>query len=407
MTSTTQREHTPADSPGVTQLVDELKNLHRGSLALPKVIALGESAVPALEAALRAPSQALPQPRALAADALGAIGGDKADAALTRALEDSTARRLDPSFREAEAVVVSRIVTHLSRHERHEAAEALLESLRERPGSACAEALGELRDPRAIPLLVRSLAEDAAREAAMRALRHFGRAPILRLRAALACPQLTGGIESPTNVDARAAAATLLGELGERAPLLLALDDSARGVRIAAAMALTESSEGPNPRTLKLLVQALDDPDWAVAESVMTVLTHHRGVVESLIDEALEDTGGDENSLRRHRRAAVLAGRLGITHSAPILASLADSPDPALRFAAIHALSQVSSATDEELAGFLADCVLGVALTAYRALEQRRPVTMREVTAHLKRTPHFRSPWRRWKRLWVLRSAAR
>jgi hypothetical protein len=389
-----------------TRLVRELQNLQRGPLVLPDIIALGEIAVPALEAALRGPSQALHHPRSLAADALGVIGGEAADGALARALMDSTRRVLNPVFQEAEAVVVGRIATHLSRHQRHSATEALLESMRLRPGPACARALGELRDPRAIPLLVRSLGEDAARDAAMNALRRFGRTPILRLRALLARPHYVGDIEPPTSIDARAAAAVLLGEIVERAPLLLALEDRARPVRVAAAMSLLQMSASPPlPAALEILVQGLDDPNWTVAEAIMGVLTDRSAAVAGMLEDQLKNPGEDGASLRRHRRAAILAGRLGIAHAAPILAGLSDAQDPALRLAAIHALTQIPAATDDELGAFLADALLGVALEALRAIQTRHPFTLREVSYYLRQSGVWRTPWRRWARLWALRTA--
>jgi HEAT repeat protein len=388
------------------RLVRELQNLQRGPLVLPDIVACGEIAVPALEAALRGPSQALHHSRSMAADALGAIGGEAADAALARALMDSTSRTLNPVFQEAEAVVVSRIVTHLSRHQRRSATDALLESMRLRPGPACAQALGELGDPRAIPLLVRSLGEDAAREAAMDALRRFGRAPVLRLHAALARPHLVGDIEPPTSVDARAAAAVLLGELGECAPLLLALEDRARLVRVAAAMSLLQMPDAaPLTAALEILVDGLGDPNWAIADAVMDVLARHSAAVTGMLEKQLEVPGDDDASLRRHRRAAILAGRLGIAHAASILARLSDATDPALRFAAIHALTQIPSTTDDELTRFLADPVLSIALEALRALRVRRPYPLLEVSRQLKASRVWRTPWRRWRRLWALRTA--
>jgi HEAT repeat protein len=407
MTAPSLRDHPKVDSlQEATRLVQELQNLQRGPVALPDIVACGEIAVPALEAVLRGPSQALHHSRSMAADALGAIGGEAADAALARALTDSTGRALNPTFREAEAVVVSRIVTHLSRHQRRSATDALLESMRLRPGPACAQALGELRDPRAIPLLVGSLTEDAARGAAMNALRRFGRTPVLRLHAALARPHHGGDIEPPTSIDARAAAATLLGELGERAPLVLALEDRARAVRIAAAMSLLQTPDfAPLPLALEVLVQGLDNPNWAVADAIMDVLAKRGAVVAGMLEDQLQEPGEDEASLRRHRRAAILAGRLGIAHAAPILAGLSDATDPALRFAAIHALTQLPSTTDGELTGFLADAVLGIALEALRALRARHPFALLEVSRYLKRSRVWRTPWRRWQRLWALRTA--
>jgi HEAT repeat protein len=101
-----------------------------------------------------------------------------------------------------------------------------------------ARALGEMGDPRAIPLLIESLHEDAARAAAMAALLRFGRAAIARLCAVLAMPHVVNGIEPPPWVDRRAAAATLLGELGDPGSINRTLDDPQRAVRLAAAMSL-------------------------------------------------------------------------------------------------------------------------------------------------------------------------
>jgi HEAT repeat protein len=389
-----------------TRLVRQLQNLHRGPLVMPEIIALGGIAVPALEAALRGPSEALHHPRSLAADALGAIGGEEANAALIRALTDSTARELNPAFREAEAVVVSRIVTHLSRHRCRSAIDALLGSMSRRPGPAGAQALGEFRDPRAIPLLVSGLGEDAARDAAMNALRRFDRAPVLRLHAALGQPYSIAGIEAPTSIDARAAAAVLLGEFGERTPLLAALGDPARAVRVAAAMSLLRMQDSaPLPAALEILVRGLDDPNWAIAEAIMALLAQRSAVVAGMLEVQLKDAGADDGSLLRHRRAAILAGRLGIAHAAPILATMSDATDPALRFAAIHALSQIPSTTDGELIGFLADSVLGIALEALCTLRARHTFTLREVSRCLKRSRAWRTPWRRWQRLWAMQAA--
>jgi len=78
------------DSATVTRLAAQrlvacLQDLHAGPLVLPKIISLGEAAIPALETFLRGPSQSLYHPRALAAGALAAIGGNNSITALIRA----------------------------------------------------------------------------------------------------------------------------------------------------------------------------------------------------------------------------------------------------------------------------------------------------------------------------------
>jgi HEAT repeat protein len=252
-----------------TRLVARLQNLHSGARALPAILSLGDAVVPALESFLRGSSQPLYHPRARAADALGVIGSELALAALIRALRDSIAREPEPLCREAEGVIVSRIAECLSRYRSAAVIEALLDALRARPYPACARVLGEMGDSRAIPLLIECLHEDAARSAAMAMLPRFGRAAVARLRATLAIPHIVHGMEPPTWIDGRAAAATLLGELGDSRALIRALDDRQRSVRLAAAMGLAGHAGAVSARALQVLLHGLDEQDWSRARSIM------------------------------------------------------------------------------------------------------------------------------------------
>lgn len=390
-----------------TRLVARLQNLYSGPLALPQIISLGKAAVPALEACLRGPSQALYHPRALAADALAAIGGKDARASLIRALRDSIARQPDPFSQEAEAVMVSHIAEHLSAHRSPAVIDALLHALRTRPLAACARTLGELGDRRAIPLLVDCLAEDAARSAAMTALRRFGRETIAPLRALLGMPHYVHGIEPPTHIDGRTAAATLLGELGDRSPLLRALYDRERSVRLAAAMGLAATPATAPERAIQLLLQGLDERDWACAHTSMQSLLPLGPSLTGALGKILADNTSDEAAQRRHRRAALLAGRLGLASAAPSLAALSCSDDPQLRLAAVDALAQIAAAEESQLAAFLADRQLTIAARAFHALTQRRPVGVEDISRWLEHTSAWKSPLRRWWRIWRLLALAR
>lgn len=407
VTTSTRDPSVDSQALEAQRLAAELQNLHSGPLVVPELVALGEAAIPAVEATLRGRSQALHHPRSLAADVLGAIGGEKATAALIRALEDSTGRTLDPAFREAEAVVVRHIATHLRQRPTPFAIDAVLDAMRVRPNAACAELLGEHGNPQAIPPLLSALREDAVREAAMNALRRFGRVSVLRLRAALAMPHYVGGIEPPTSIDARAAVAALLGELGERTPLILALDDRTRSVRLAAATALASSPGGPPRRALEVLIDGLDDPNWAHARSIMDVLAPLSSEIVPLLQECLDGPVGDEASERRHRRVAVLAGRLGLGFAGPLLAALCAANDQELRLAAVQALGNLSTASESELAGFLADPALIVAAEAFQALRARGRFNLRDIAPYLKRSSSYRRAWNRWRRLWALRKTLR
>jgi HEAT repeat protein len=388
--------------------VAQLQNLHSGDQALPKIISLGDAAVPALELCLRGPSQLIYHPRARAADALGAIGSALAIAALLRALRDSIEREPAPLCREAEEVIVSRIAESLSAHPSAPVIEALLDALRARPYPSCARALGEMGDSRAIPLLIECLHEDPARAAAMVALLRFGRAASARLRAVLAMPRLVNGIEPPTWVDGRATAATLLGELGDTRSINRALADRQRAVRLAAAMGLAGHGGAPPERALQVLLQGLDEPDWSRARAIMQLLESLGSSVIGALESALEDHGADEASRRRHRRAAVLAGRLGLIAAAPDLAALFDADDPQLRIAAIDALLQITGSDDNYLAGFLLDPEIEIAARALLALNRRghalNAFAIYQWMARLAARP---PPWARWWRAWRLLVAIR
>ncbi len=396
------------DKKAARRLVAQLVDLHGGARVLPAIVSLGDAAVPALESFLRGPSQQLYHMRVRAADALGAIGSNLAIAALIRALRDSVAREPEPLCREAEGVIVGRIADQLDHHRSAAVVEALLDALRARPYPACARLLGEMRDPRAISLLIQCLHEDAARAAAMGALLRFGRAAVAPLRATLATPHVVHELEPPTWIDGRAAAATLLGELGDIRPLISALDDQQRSVRLAAAMALTGCHGALSDHALRVLLQGLDDPDWSRAESIMHELEHVGPRIGRSLESMLEDHAGDEAATRRHRRAAVLAGRLGLQAAAPALGALSCAIDPQLRIAAIDALATIARSDDTHLARFLSDPEIGIAARAIIALNRPgRALNALKIYRWLGCLEPRSSPWSRWWRALRLSATAR
>ncbi len=364
-------------------LIERLKNLHEGPLVLPDVIRLGPAAVPGLESILRGPSQAVPHSRCLAADALGAIGGPVAAAALVRALRDSVTRTLDFVSFEAERVVVDRIADHLSAYRDAEVIEALLDALRLHPYPACARALGRLKDPRAIPLLNECLHDDAARPAAVDALRQFGHdacAPLIRT---LIEPRIRQGPEAPSSIDARVAAARLLGGLVQTAvapaveiALHAALGDRQRTVRIEAAMALAQCGGKAAPEAAMLLAIGLDQADWAQAERMMNTLALLGSVAEKIVAPLIAGPTDDEASRRRIARAAIVAGRIDAPSAVAPLAALARAGDRRLRLTAITALGRIHTATRSALERFLLDREALIRRRAVRALRERRALDL-------------------------------
>jgi len=365
---------------GSAALIERLNNLHEGPLVLPDVIRLGDAAVPGLEAILRGPSQALPHARCMAADALGAIGGPKAASALVGALRDSIARTPDVISLEAERVVIDRIANHLCAHRENDVIEALLEALRITPYPACARALGELRDPRAIPLLIECLHDDAARGAALDALRRFGRDACPALIGTLIRPRLRRGLEAPSSIDARVAAARLLGELAQVAlapsaadvALRTALTDRQRAVRIEAAIAIARRGWKAAPEATATLAGGLDEAHWVQAERIMDALARFGPAAEETVVPLIALPVDDEGSRRRKIRAAIVAGRLRASSAIVPLAALAQIGDRELRLAVITALARIPATACSVLERFLLDREGPIRLRAVRALRDRR-----------------------------------
>jgi HEAT repeat protein len=368
-------------------LVHQLSNLHSGPSVFHLVVRLGEAAIPPLERLVQGPSQAIYHSRCLAIDALAAIGTPHAVQALTRTLRDSVARELAPVPLEAEGVVVNRIAEHLSRYKTHEVTDALLAALRSRPYAYCAAALGLTADPRAIPLLVECLFEDSARPAAAAALRRFGKTALPWLTTASLERKSIGATEPPTRVLGRAAATKLLGECAGSAignaevlrVLREALDDPEGSVRLEAALALVRHDA---ERAGGVLASALDDSDTRRAQITAKALAQLPTAGRLIVDiiAARVRSAADR---RRRLRAVGLAGRLGLPAAVPRLRDLATAADPQLRLAAICALGQIPTANAEAIARFLTDHEPVIRWRALQALRRQHALTAESATPFL------------------------
>jgi len=384
--------HSGTDLYAVTRaesLVKKLENLHEGPLVFHKVVHLGAAAVPALEKLVRGPSQALYHTRSLAVEALAAIATPEAVRALTRSLRDSIAREPDPASLEAESVLVNHIAEHLSRFSDFEVIDALLAALRRRRYPYCAAALGLLGDARAIPLLVECLFEDCARAAAAGALRRFGRSALAPLVSTLREPRTVAGVEPPTHVEARTAAARLVGECiridslvdAMALPALnKALNDPQRSVRVEAALALVRGNAPAAADAAGILVMALDDPDWARAQTLAEALVRLGPAVERLVVAVLGVRPRTDADHRRRLRAVDVAGQLGSERTLACLRALSTSSDVQLRLAVVNALSRSPTLDVEWLEHFLTDRDPIVRGRALQALDRRRVLSAGSAT---------------------------
>jgi HEAT repeat protein len=384
MLETSSLDRTPASGAAVAaieSLVQQLQNLHAGPLVFHKVVQLRAAAIPALERVVRGRSQSIYHSRCLAVDALAAIATPDAVRALTRSLRDSIERQPDPASLEAESVLVNHIAEHLSRFTDPDVNDALLAALRRRPYPYCAAALGLIGDPRAIPLLIECLFDDCARAVAVGALRRFGTAALAPLVHALRERQVVAGVEPPTRVDGRAAAASLVGQCAGLDPLVdaialpalsRALDDPQQPVRREAALALVRCGAPGSAQAAGILVMALDDPDWARAQTIVEALVHLGAATERLIVAILGVRPRNAADHRRRLRAVEVAGRLGTGATLARLRSLSPSPDVKLRLAVVAALGQSPTLDAASLTRFLSDREPAVRRRAVQALQRRK-----------------------------------
>lgn len=362
-------------------LVDRLRNLHEGPLVFHEVVRLGDAAVPALEDLIRGPSDAVHQPRCLAADALAAIGSPATVSALTRALLDSVERDPAPAMLEAESILVNHIAEHLSRFPRPEVTEALLSALRRRRYPYCAAALGLTGDPQAIPLLVECLYEDAARPAAAAALRQFGQAALEPLVDVLLESPSAGTLEPPSRLDGRATAARLIGDFARSdsrdAPLAVAalakaLSDRQGAVRVEAALGLARCGARADEHIARILVAALEEENWARAEEIIAALVRIGPTAERLLIPIIGSLPRDAADRRRQVRAVDAVGRLGSVAAVRALTGFHASRDTTLRFATVKALASIGSSDTHSLALFLGDPHPTIRFRALQALVRRR-----------------------------------
>lgn len=315
-----------------------LRDLHQGPHRLDEVIALGGAAVPALEALARDPPASIADHRRLAVRALRSIGSRAANLALRRVLADSMSRELDPVQRQAEDLVAGDAASALGALGARDAADLLLGALAIRPIAGCVEALGALGDARAVPFLVRCLADATARAPARDTLVRFGSVAVTALVGALSPPVAGDEHEGANSVLARAVAAEVLDDIGGTEALeglSRALRDPQQRVRVAAALALARRGR-LGAAGIPALAEALAGDRWDVAEEAAAALAAMGG--EAALRASAEVARMGAARAVRERAIRALARWPGLA-AASALAGLLDDPDPYVRDALVVALA--------------------------------------------------------------------
>jgi hypothetical protein len=162
----------PAAASDIAAAVGRLRSLHDGEAALPDVVALGQAAREPLAALLgeREPSGIF-QPRCLAARALGLL---RADDLLIGFLRHPRFAE-SPIERAGEDAAINAAARALTRHRSNAAFAVLLGIAGRRPHfDGVVEALAGYGRAEAVPALVCALAEDVSRAPAQAGLRRIG-----------------------------------------------------------------------------------------------------------------------------------------------------------------------------------------------------------------------------------------
>lgn len=261
---------------GIEDLAARLDDLSRNREALTLLVLQGERAIPVLCEVLLGPPSPIPDARCLAAEGLGAIGGEAAVSALIQVLTLHDIRGLDPVLRLAEEAVRNRAAEQLGKIGDSRAVEPLLYALAHEGVREAMGALGRFKEERAIPHIVRRLEDPCDRAAAAEVLLTFGRAAIPALAATLNERRPSHEDEAPVSVERRAEAARLLGIRGDRSvvpQLCSCLGDLAAPVQLEASLALVALAVAGAPdRALAVIARGLNHPSPPMALPCMDAL---------------------------------------------------------------------------------------------------------------------------------------
>ena len=279
----------------IEKLVEGLNNLGNNMSVLLELIKYGKIAVKPLVSFLLSPPSLFSEPRCLAAEALGMIGGEEAAQGLIEALDLCDLDLLDPQVRFAEETLRNQAARQLGILGEERAIEPLLKCLKENHLRGAAEALATFREKRAIPYIIELLEDDYAREIASKALLQFDKdvvAPLIETLIRRKCTTFKD--EKNLSVKRRAEAARLLGKIGDpRAiqPLLKRLQDKEWEVRFSSALSLVEIGTNYDEITKAIpeLIAGLNDGDWYTRNLCINALSELNSAALPYIEEALNE----------------------------------------------------------------------------------------------------------------------
>jgi HEAT repeat protein len=228
----------------------------------------------------------------------------------------------------------------------------LLQALRRYPLPRAAHALASFDADAAIPLIVHYLEDDFIRDRMASALLAFGTQVLAPLIETLQRRTCLGSEETPASIGRRAAAARVLGELGDARAvnaLRSLLNEQVLEVRIEAAVALAYLTAGEIfAEAVLVLIAALDAEPARLKWCVEAGLCNAGPAAVCLMAQALEDALMDENNGGGGRlshetlvRIIKLLGHCSSPDVISVLRSVAIDSDVDLRAEAMRALGQL------------------------------------------------------------------
>ena len=425
----------------VARLLDDLAH---HDLATSEIPALGERAIAPLARYLDGPPQSFPHARQLAARLLGLIGGPTAVQTLRSLLTRHDLATLSPALAQSEYAVKDEAVVQLLRLERTDLGDEFLAAFHRDRLPSAADALARCGVSAAIPDLVAALEDDLLAQRAADALRRFGPRAVPELVASVRerHGERSAATESRVSRCRRIAAATLLGEIGERTavtPLRFLLQDAHPAVAAAAAAALAAlDPDHVPPGQCRAIIAGAVSPEWrvwdrcreaadsladaCVAAAVAAVhdtetvdlydvpvpidRAGRRWLIAFILEQAVDAMGPLTASLRA-LDPGLVAEAIAEVHApravAP-LAALASHPDPLVRAAVAHALPQLGGGALDPLLRLCDDRAREVRLAAAqgaRALVAANPPLAALVPGA------DGGPWVRCRRWWLRRALRR
>lgn len=235
-------------------LVLQLNDLSKNQKVINDLLQVGtkqpQETVEALAEFLLSPPALHPQPRVLAAEALGILGGERAVEALITVLDFNDVSAADPTVRLSEEVVRNAAAEQLGKIGDPRAIEPLLSALQKYHLLEAARTLALFRERRALSEMVSMLEDPFCQERMAEAILMFGEEAIPVLIENLKTHRhIFEEQEAKISVERRISVAALLGKNGspQALPALRwALRDPQEAVREAAALAIAEIEKGSN-----------------------------------------------------------------------------------------------------------------------------------------------------------------